>query len=71
MRGDNTPFKPVARLLLGYGLTASNLSRLLGCAYTTARSRLDRPSTFSLGELEAVSIKAGIPMEEIRAAIRR
>ena len=70
MKG-NIPFVNVRRLLLGYDITASELARILGCAYTTARSRLDNPQTFSLGELERVSLKAHIPMDEIRAAIRR
>lgn len=70
MTGDK-PFINVRRLLLGYDVTPSALARILGCAYTTARSRLDNPQTFSLGELERVSLKAHIPMDEIRAAIRR
>lgn len=65
------PFITVARLLRGYEITPTKLAAILGCAYGTARSRLDNPSTLSLGELELVSLKAHIPMDEIRASIRR
>lgn len=65
------PFVTVSRLLLAYGLSASRLASIIGCSYNTARSRLDNPSTLTLGELETVSLKAHVPMEEIRASIRR
>ena len=64
-------FISVSRLLKGYDITPSNLARILGCAYSTAKSRLNNPQTFSLGELETVSIKAHVPMSEIREAIKR
>lgn len=65
------PFVTVERLLRGYGLTPSRLAKLWGCSYNTARARLERPSTLTLGELEAVSMRAGIPMQEIRDSIKR
>lgn len=67
----DVPFITVSRLLKGYDVNAANLARILNCAYGTARSRLDNPRTFSLGELEQVSIRAGIPMAEIRDSIKR
>ncbi len=65
------PFITVRRLLLGYDVTASSLAETLGCCYNTARSRLDNPQTFTLHELELVSLRHPVPMEEIRTSIRR
>lgn len=65
------PFVNVRRLLLGYDVTTSNLARILGCSYNTAKTRMNHPSTFSLAELEQVSLKGHVPMDEIRNAIRR
>lgn len=65
------PFITVRRLLLGYDVTASELARILDCSYNTARSRLDNPQTFTLHELEMVSLRHHVPMDEIRASIRR
>lgn len=65
------PFVKIRRLLLGYELDAVALSKILGCSYNTAKSRLDNPATLTVGELETVSAKGHVPIDEIRAAIIR
>lgn len=65
------PFITVRRLLLGYDVTVTSLANTLGCCRNTARSRLERPETFTLHELEMVSIRHHIPMDEIRESIKR
>jgi len=64
------PFAAFRRLLIGYGLTAPHLSKIIGRNDNTARDRLKRPETFTLGELRAISLKGHIPVEEMREAIR-
>lgn len=65
------PFVKIRRLLLGYELDAVALSKVLGCSYNTARARLDNPSTLTVGELDTISAKGHVPIDEIRAAIIR
>lgn len=59
------------RLLLGYGLNGPALAEVLGCTPNTARRRLESPGTLTLAELELVSRKAHVPMDEIRAAFMK
>ena len=65
------PFVKMRRLLLGYGLTAPKLAKVLNCSDKTARDRLNRPETLTLGELSKINLCAHIPIEEIRDAISR
>ena len=71
VRTPEIPFVKMKRLLLGYGLNAPALAAVLDCSAQTARRRLETPGTLTLAELEAVSRKAHVPMDEIRAAINR
>ena len=71
VKRSEIPFIKVRRLLLGYELDPVALSKVLGCSYNTAKSRLDNPSTLTVGELETISVKGHIPIDEIRAAIIR
>ena len=64
------PFVAVKRLLLGYGLTATELAGALNCSYNTAARRLEHPETLTLYELSKISAHAHVPMDEIRAAIK-
>ena len=65
------PYSAMRRLLLGHEMTGRRLAKVLGCSYSTAARRLDGPDTFTLGELVVLSVNGHIPIEEIRAAIRR
>ena len=65
------PFIKMRRLLLGYELNATKLSKALGVSYNTARARLDNPGSFTVAELDAICKKAHVPMDEIRAAMIR
>jgi len=65
------PFAKMTRLLRGYGLTATEMSRLLGCSYPTGQKRLNQPESLTLAELDRISRAAHIPIEEIREAIQR
>ena len=64
------PFVKVRRLLLGYGLNATELAAVLNCSYNTAARRLEHPETFTLTELAKISTKGHIPMDEIREVIK-
>lgn len=71
IRPRDVPFVKIKRLLIGYGLNGPALAEVLDCTPNTARSRLERPETLTLAELELVSRKGHVPMDEIRAAIIR
>ena len=71
MKKTDIPFSPVLRLLRGYGVNAVQLATILGVSYNTASARLRRPDTLTLREIGLISSRAGIPIEEVRAAIRR
>ena len=64
-------FDKMARLLLGYGLTARKLAVVLGVSEPTAKKRLDRPDTLTLGELDRINRFAHVPYDEIRSAVSR
>jgi len=70
-RPREVPFVKMKRLLLGYGLNGPALAAILECTPNTARSRLERPETLTLAELDKVCSKGHIPMDEIRAAITK
>lgn len=65
------PWGKMTRLLRGYGLSGPELAKILGCSAPTARKRLENPGTLSLEEIYAISCRAHVPMEELRAAIQR
>ena len=69
IKRTETPFIKVRRLLLGYELDATALARVLGCAYNTAKARLDNPENLTLRELDLISTRGHIPVEEIRSAL--
>lgn len=71
MKRTDIPFGSVQRLLRGYGLNAVQLAAIWDCSYNTAAARLRNPSRLTLRELELVSIRAGIPIAEIRESIKR
>ena len=64
-----TPFIKMRRLLLGYELTPTTLSAILGVCRNTARARLENPGKLTLEDLYTISRKAHIPIEEIREVI--
>lgn len=70
IRPKDTPFVKLKRLLVGYGLNATELAGVLNCSYNTAARRLEHPETFTLTELAQISAKAHIPMDEIRDMIK-
>lgn len=65
------PFVKITRLLRGYGFNSITLASVLGVSQPTAKKRLDRPETLTLGELDRISRFAHIPMEELRQAMSR
>ena len=64
------PFWKVRELLLGKELRAKELSGVLGCAYNTAKAKIDNPEKFTLGDLLKISRNGHVPMDEIREAIK-
>ena len=65
------PFASMQRLLRGYGVTAVRLSEILDVSYNTAAARCRDPGRLTLHELQRISTGAGIPIEELRSAIKR
>lgn len=65
------PYGRMVRLLKGYDLTGRRLAEVLGVAPSTAYSRLERPETLTLGELDRIVRVGHVPLEEIRAAISK
>jgi len=60
---------PMKRLLLGYEVNGANLATAIGCSEPTARKKLADPSRLTLGDLELIHRKFGIPCEEIRERV--
>lgn len=71
IKPKEAPFAKMGRLLRGYGLSGQRLAEVLECSAPTARARLAEPETLTLRDLDRISRRAHIPMEEIREAISR
>ena len=69
LRQPKIEFASVGRLLRGYGASGASIATTLGCAPATARKKLAEPKRFTLGDLDSLSVRYGIPMEELRASI--
>ena len=69
IKPHDPPFVKVKRLLLGYGLGVTELASVLDCSRNTAAARLNDPQRFTLGELNTISKRKHIPIDEIREAI--
>lgn len=63
------PFQKMQKLLKGYGFNGENLVPVLGYSPKTNRSRIQDPRLLTLGDLENLSRKGHIPIDEIREAI--
>ena len=61
---------PMTRLLRGYHLNGENLSGILRCTPPTARKKIDNPGRLTLDDLSLIHRVVGIPLDEIRGAIR-
>ena len=64
------PFAKLARLIRGYGYDSVKLGRIIECSQPTAMKKMKNPEFFTLGELEKISRRGHIPIEEIREAIQ-
>lgn len=63
------PYDKMLRLLKSYDLAhGAELAAVLGCGRTTAYARLKDPGKLTWEELRKIN-RAGVPMEEIRAAM--
>ena len=69
LRQIRPEFDAVGRLLRGYGANATSISKTLKCAPATAMKKLTEPTRFTIGDLDALSKKYGIPFDEIREAL--
>ena len=61
----------MTRLLRGYEINGANLATALGCAEVTARKKLNDPTRLTLGDLEKIHYKFGVPCESIRELVIR
>ena len=71
LRKSQVEYAAVSRLLRGYGANGASIATALGCAPATARKKLADPKRFTLGDLDCLSRKYGIPFEEVRANITK
>ena len=69
LRQPHTDYAAITRLLLGYGASGISVSNALGCAPATARKKMKEPKYFTLGELSTLSVRYGIPFDEVRGAM--
>lgn len=65
------PWKKLVRLLRGYGITGTTLAGILEVSQPTAYRRLREPGSFTLDELYSISVRAHIPLSEIREVLVR
>lgn len=63
-------FIEITRLLKGFDLNATNLSKVLECSIPTARKKLTNPEQLTLAELEKIHRKGHIEWDRIREAIK-
>lgn len=66
---ENLPFDKMHRLLKGYELDGPKLAAILGVSAPTAKLRLDEPGKLTLADLDKISRRGHIPMEELRECI--
>ena len=71
IRKPEIPFVKMKRLLLGYEMNGPKMGEILGCSAKTGKARLDNPQTLTLADLDNISKKGHIPIEEIREAITK
>ena len=64
-----SPHEKSRRLLKGYDINASRLSKILDCSPTTAKTRIDNPGRLTGDEWLTISRRAHIPLDEIRTVI--
>ena len=69
IRTCETDFDGVRKLLLAYEVNTTDIVRILGIAYPTARKKLRNPEYFTLGELKEITLKTDIPQDEMGAVI--
>ena len=60
------PYEKSKMLLRAYDLTATRLSKVLGCTYPTAKKKLDNPGYITTDEWGKIHRKHHVPIEEIR-----
>ena len=71
LKQNKPEYDAVGRLLKGYGANGSNLARAIVCAPATARKKLAEPKYLTLEDLDRASRHYGIPMDELREAIKK
>ena len=74
LRQREVPHAQLGRLLAGAAVVqdvgAEEIGVMIGCCGKTARSRLRNPGELTVSELTRLGKRLGIPIEELRAAIR-
>ena len=65
------PWARMHRLLVGYGMTGPKLAAILGVSRPTAKARIDTPGKLTLEELDLISRRGHIPLDELRDCIGR
>ena len=74
LRQREVPHAQLGLLLAGAAVVqdvgAEEIGVMIGCCGKTARSRLRNPGELTVSELTRLGKRLGIPIEELRAAIR-
>lgn len=68
LRKDEGPYSNLLKLFRGYRLGGEELARVIGKSPTTGYERLRNPGKITIEELRKIN-RAGIPIDEIRAAL--
>lgn len=63
-------FPALVRLIRGYAINGSRLAEILGCSVPTAIKKMEEPKRFTLEDIYSLSITGGIPLNEIKQALR-
>ena len=62
-------FEEFVMLLKGHDLNATQLAKVLGCSFPTAKAKLDDPERFTFGDILKIQNKGHIGKEELKGAI--
>ena len=65
----DAPVHPLTRLMLSYQVNGNNLSVAIHSSPATARKKLNNPQYLTVGDLNALHTKFGIPVNELRERV--
>ena len=70
LKEPEVPYSAMRMLIKSYGISGRRLADIIYCSPPTAVKKLKNPKLFTLEDLHYINKRLGIPMEEIREAVR-